>query len=109
VQCLALQWWRSFSSLNLQFNREIEKNPNDQTLFCLAQFKTNVFCSSGDFNVRGGNGGAGQGGAGAGGRIAVLCRWRYQYSGKFTDAGGLGAAASTGSQYALKHGAAAGT
>ncbi|XP_078490825.1 uncharacterized protein LOC144746995 isoform X2 [Ciona intestinalis] len=54
---------------------------------------TNV-TGHGEINVRGGLGGSGSGYGGAGGRIAVKCRWRYQYGGKFINAGGLGGSSS---------------
>ena len=64
--------------------------------------KTTNMTGHGELNVEGGRG-SGGGGCGAGGRIAIHCRWRYKYGGKFKDKGGqstyggvnLGAAAGT--------------
>ena len=53
--------------------------------------------------VAGGRGVA-LGGGGAGGRIAIHCRWRYQYGGHFDNFGGYG-----GSRQTRMHAGAAGT
>ena len=46
----------------------------------------------------------GSGGGGAGGRVAIKCRWRYQFGGRFDNFGGDGGAAVRG-----EHAGASGT
>ncbi|XP_072025321.1 uncharacterized protein [Amphiura filiformis] len=65
--------------------------------------ETTNMTGHGVIDVHGGDG-VGQGGGGSGGRIAIHCRWRYTYGGRFIDRGGEG-----GIAHPLDHGAAAGT
>ncbi|KAK3755992.1 hypothetical protein QZH41_003345 [Actinostola sp. cb2023] len=51
--------------------------------------QTTNMTGHGEISVKGGSG-TGDGGGGSGGRVAIHCRWRYTYGGKFTDLGGQG-------------------
>lgn len=50
--------------------------------------KTTNITGHGVVSVKGGDG-QGRGGGGSGGRIAVHCRWRFQYGGLFENHGGI--------------------
>ena len=65
--------------------------------------KTTNMTGHGEINILGGNG-HGSGCGASGGRVAIHCRWRYTYGGKFTDRGGQGVG-----NYKLTRGGAAGT
>lgn len=50
--------------------------------------KTTNMTGHGEIAVTGGDA-TNNGGGGSGGRVAIHCRWRYTYGGKFTDRGGV--------------------
>ena len=65
--------------------------------------QTTNITGHGVMSVKGGEG-EGRGGGGSGGRIAVHCRWRYQFGGQYENYGGRGQG-----QWRYSHTGAAGT